>query len=139
MALVEVNWNPDRKQLRLFGVGALVILTIVAMLLYWLKGLPTTRAFTLSTAGLAIFLVSLASSRLTRMIYVALTAVTLPIGIVISLVLMATFYYVILTPVGLFFRLIGRDSLRRKFDRSAATYWIPRRAPDTSDRYFHQF
>ncbi len=139
MALVEVNWSPDRKQLRLFGGGALVILTIVAALLHWFKGLPATWAVALAGAGLAIFLVSLTSPPLTRMIYVALTAVTLPIGIVISFLLMATFYFLILTPVGLFFRLIGRDSLRRKFDRSAATYWLPRRPPETTDRYFHQF
>ncbi len=139
MALIEINWSPDRKQLRLFGVGALAILTVVAALLHWLKGLPTPWAFTLSGTGLAIFLVSLASLRLTRMIYVALTAVTMPIGLVISFVLMAAFYFGILTPVGLFFRLIGRDSLRRKFDHDAATYWVPRRPPETSDRYFHQF
>ena len=139
MALVEVNWNPDRRQLRLFGVGAVVILMIVAALLHWLKGLPTAWALALAAAGLAIFLVSLASPGLTRMIYVALTAVTLPIGIVISFLLMAAFYFVILTPVGLFFRLIGRDSLRRKFDRSATTYWVPRHPPETTDRYFHQF
>jgi hypothetical protein len=139
MALVEVNWNPDRRQLRLFGVGAVVILTIVAVLLHWLRGLPAPSALTLSAIGFAIFLVSLAAPKLTRVIYVGLTAATLPIGIVISFVLMAAFYYLLLTPVGLFFRLMGRDALCRKFDRSATTYWVPRRPPETSDRYFHQF
>jgi hypothetical protein len=52
---------------------------------------------------------------------------------------MAAFYYLLLTPVGLVFRLIGRDPLRRRFDRNATTYWIARRPPETSDRYFHQF
>lgn len=139
MALAEVNWNPDRRQLRLFGVGALVILTVVAILLHWFKGLPAPWALVLSAAGLAIFLISLVSYNLTRTIYVTLTAATLPIGVAISFVLMAAFYYLLLTPVGLFFRLIGRDPLRRKFDRTATTYWIARRPPETSDRYFHQF
>jgi uncharacterized membrane protein len=139
MAIVEVNWNPDRKQLRLFGVGALAILTIVAILLHWLRDLPTPWAVALSAAGLVIFLVSLASPLLARVIYVSLTAATLPIGIVISFILMAAFYYLLLTPVGLVFRLIGRDPLRRRFDRNATTYWIARRPPETSDRYFHQF
>jgi hypothetical protein len=139
MSLIEVNWNPDRKQLRLFGIGALVILTLVAILLHWVRGLPTPWAMALSAIGLVIFLVSLASPQLTRVIYLALTAATLPIGIVISFVLMAAFYYLLLTPVGLFFRLIGRDPLRRKFDRNTTTYWVTRRPPETSDRYFHQF
>ncbi len=139
MALVEVNWNPDRRQLRLFGVGGLVILSIVAILLHWLKGLPASWAFVLAAAGLAIFVASLTSPGLARLIYVAMTAVTLPLGIVISFALLAAFYYLILTPVGLLFRVIGRDPLRRKFDRSAATYWIAHRPTETSDRYFHQF
>jgi uncharacterized membrane protein len=139
MALVEVNWNPDRRQLWLFGIGALVILTVMAMLLHRLRGLATPWALALTAAGLAIFLVSLVSHRLTRAIYVALTAVTLPIGIVVSFLLMAAFYYLLLTPTGLFFRLIGRDPLNRRFDREAASYWIARRPPETSDRYFHQF
>jgi multisubunit Na+/H+ antiporter MnhB subunit len=139
MALVEINWNPDRRQLRVFGIGALAILTTVAALLHYLRGLPAAWAAALSAVGLAIFLVSLASPGLAKRIYVTLTVVTLPIGIAVSFVLMAAFYFLILTPVGLFFRLIGRDTLRRKFDRNAATYWIPRRPPETSDRYFHQF
>jgi hypothetical protein len=139
MALVEVNWNPDRRQLRVFGIGALVILTIVAALLHYLRGLPAAWALALSAAGLVIFLTGLASPGLARMIYVTLTVVTLPIGMAVSFVLMAAFYFLILTPVGLLFRLIGRDILCRKFDRNAVTYWVPRRPPETPDRYFHQF
>jgi hypothetical protein len=139
MAIVEVNWNPDRKQLRLFGIGGLVILTVVAFLLHQFRGLPASWACALSGFGLAVFLASLVSYAVTRAIYLALTVVTLPIGLVVSFVLMAAFYYLLLMPVGLVFRLIGRDSLRRKFDRNASTYWLPRRPPETTDRYFHQF
>jgi hypothetical protein len=36
-------------------------------------------------------------------------------------------------------RLMGRDSLGRKFDRSTATYWTPHDPGTDSDRYFKQF
>jgi hypothetical protein len=139
MALVEVNWNPDRRQLRLFGIGALVILTAVALLLHWLRGLSAPWASAVIGVGLAFFVLSMVSLKLTRVVYVGLTAATFPIGTVVSFVLLASFYFLLLTPVGLFFRLIGRDSLHRRFDRDATTYWVVRRNAETSNRYFHQF
>ena len=58
---------------------------------------------------------------------------------VVSFVLLAVFYYLLITPVGLFFRLTGRDILQRKFDASAESYWHPRRPAGNIKRYFNQF
>jgi hypothetical protein len=52
---------------------------------------------------------------------------------------MAIFYFLLLTPLGLLFRLMGRDALGRKFDSNTNSYWIARRSPEKLDRYFHQF
>jgi hypothetical protein len=38
-------------------------------------------------------------------------------------------FFVVFTPVALILRLLGKDPLRLKFDRVAATYWIPRNPP----------
>ena len=69
----------------------------------------------------------------------SLTAVSLPIGFVVSHIVMAVMFYVILTPVGLVFRLIGRDPLQRRFDRQAASYWVPRERVTDPRRYYRQF
>ena len=37
------------------------------------------------------------------------------------------------------FRLLGRDVLGTTFDRSAATYWVPRQPTTDVRRYFRQF
>lgn len=139
MALIEINWNPNNKQLRSFGKIALIAAALVSILLYALKGLAIQWALTIFAAGFIIFLSGIISLKLTRIIYVGLTMVTMPIGWVVSFVLLATFYLLLLTPIGLFFRLIGRDALCRKFDSAAKSYWVARRAPDSLDRYFHQF
>jgi hypothetical protein len=52
---------------------------------------------------------------------------------------MAVFYFLILTPVGLFFKLTGRDILARKFKADSATYWTPHKQNKDPQRYFHQF
>jgi len=40
-------------------------------------------------------------------VYVVLTAVSLPIGFVFSYFIMGIFYYLLITPIGLVFRLMG--------------------------------
>jgi hypothetical protein len=45
----------------------------------------------------------------------------------------------VFTPIGLFFRLIGRDPLHRRFQPEADTYWVGRRPATDVRRYFRQF
>jgi len=79
------------------------------------------------------------SPRLIRVIYVVLMAVTFPIGLVVSFTLLTAFYFLLLVPLGLIFRLTGRDVLGRKFDSTAESYWQQRNPPKNSEYYFHQF
>jgi hypothetical protein len=47
-------------------------------------------------------------------------------------------YFVIFLPVAIVFRLIGRDALQRVLNRSAATYWQPKRQAADARSYFRQ-
>ncbi len=62
----------------------------------------------------------------------------MPIGFVVSFILLAAFYFLLLTPVALVFRLIGRDALGRRFDAVAPSYWVPHKPSEDMRRYFHQ-
>jgi len=139
MSLVTINWKPNRKELRDFGLAAVVMLTIIALLLHWIKGLGTSWTLGICGAGLLIFIISRIDVRPIKPVYVTLMLLTAPIGWVVSFIIMAVFYYLVITPTGLFFRLIGRDSLHRKFDRTASTYWVSHRKTDSVKRYFNQF
>jgi len=139
MSFVEINWRPKQKQLQNFGKIALIATAVISLLLYVLKGTAIQWALIIFAVGLIIFLSSIISLRLTRGIYVVLTAVTLPIGLVVSFMLLAAFYFLLLAPLGLLFRLTGRDVLGRKFDSTAESYWQQRNPPESSEYYFHQF
>lgn len=139
MSLVEINWRPNYKELRNFGIIALVASIFLSLLLYWLKGLGIQWIIIIIGIGFIIFLSSVISAKLTRVIYLSLTLVTLPVGWMVSFILLAIFYFLLLTSFGLVFRLVGRDLLHRKFDSATDSYWLTRRPPDTLDRYFHQF
>ena len=131
MSLVNVNWNPTRRDLNGFRLISVVATVLIAALLYWVKHVDARWCMAIVAAGAFIGLSGFVSLKLTWCIYVALVAITLPIGFVISLVLM--------TPLGLVFRLIGRDVLRRRFDPRASSYWIPHQQPTRMERYFQQF
>jgi len=137
--LATINWKPTQKELRSFGWISLVMLTIIALLLHWLKGLSWPYVLWISAAGLLICILSLISTKLVKPVFIALQVITYPIGVVISFIIMAIFYYLVLTPVGLVFKLIGKDSLNRNFNKQAATYWVRYNPPDSPKRYFNQF
>jgi predicted membrane metal-binding protein len=48
---------------------------------------------------------------------------------IVSPVAIGAVYYLTLVPMGLVMRASGKDPLRLKFDRAAASYWIPREPP----------
>jgi len=139
MSIVEINWNPEKGQLRLFGLTAIVVLGTVAVILRFVLGVSGIVAVFVAGAGLCIFIVSLVSFKAARIIYLGLTFAGLPVGLVISFLLMATFYFFILTPVGLVFKLLGRDALARKFRTDSPTYWTSHTQTSDTERYFHQF
>lgn len=139
MSLIEINWNPKKKELRNFALIALIASILLAILLYILKGVRIQWPGVIAAVGFVIFLSSFISLKLTRIIYLGLILVTFPIGWAISMILLTAFYFLLLTPLGFFFRLLGRDPLCRKFDSDVKSYWLDHRQTDNLDRYFHQY
>ncbi|NLZ05258.1 MAG: hypothetical protein GXY19_08810 [Phycisphaerae bacterium] len=139
MSLVSVNWNPSRKDLNGFRLVSVIATMAIAVLLYAIKGLDIRWCGGIVAFGVLVWLSGLVSLTLTRCVYVVLMAVTLPIGFVVSLILMGAFYFGLITPLGLVFRLLGRDVLCRKFDPKAPTYWTPHEQTKNVERYFQQF
>ena len=145
--LVHLNLSPDAKQLRQFGYIALGAFAVIGGVILWRGGLfgfelgSAVRpvAFALWGLGALSALFSLVLPSANRPLFVALAVVTYPIGIVVSHVVLALLFFGILTPVGLFFRLIGRDPLERTFEPERESYWID--LPEVTDnkRYFRQF
>ena len=139
MALLKINWHPTRKELGDFGKIALIATVLISLLLWGIKGLGLQWTLPISAVGLIIFVASRTSEKLTRIIYLGLTMLTLPIGFVVSFILLAVVYYMVITPIGLVFRLMRRDTLCRKFDSATESYWLCRRRDKGLNRYFRQF
>lgn len=139
MAFMEVNWNPSDRMLRNFGRAGFIISLILACLLHFSKGVGYVWCGAIVGAGGGVFLCSIVSLKAARWIYLALTAVTYPIHIAMGFVIPAIFYYLLLTPTGIIFRVIGRDVLGRKIDKTASSYWVDRKGRNDLKQYFRQF
>jgi hypothetical protein len=148
MAISVINWKPDRRQLRWFGVAAVVLLAAAAvwvLLRRSLAGFEMTSeaaglvAAALGAAAALCGLLTLAAPAALKPLYLGLTVVGWPIGWLVSNVALALVYYVVLAPIGVVMRVWRPDPLRRRFDREAQSYWVRRPESDESDRYFRQF
>jgi len=147
MSLVHIDWNPAPRTLRQFGLIGLAAFAALSALAYFqfllFAHLPdrAVRPTALVLAGCAVYCGVLApiAPRALKPLYLLLTLVAAPIGLVVSTLVMFVVYYVVITPVAIFFKIISRDALNRKFDPSAESYWIRRQPPENMKRYFRQF
>ncbi len=147
MALVDINFNPDRDTLRSFGWVALLGFGFLAVIAWfeWLIFAPGLGAARQPLA--AIFaLLALVSAGLgliwpqgNRWIYVGLALITFPIGFVLSYVIMGTLFYLVITPIGVLLRVLGKNPLERRLDPEAQTYWVDARPQRSKESYFSQF
>lgn len=138
MALVDINWNPPPKDLRIFAVLQLIFFAVVAAVTYQRTGAAGTATAIVAISAVVLVVGSLKPTWL-RWVYVVWMAAVFPIGFVVSHVLMAAVFYLVVTPIGLIMRIMGRDPMHRKFDPEARTYWQPRKPPQGNRSYFRQF
>lgn len=139
MGLIQLDLNPPPAKLRQFGAIAPVMLLVIGGVLRWRFGLPVAVLAGLFAAGILVFLASRVSPKLVRPVYAGLILLGFPIGWTVSHLVMFLFFFGIITPLGLVFRLLGRDALHRRWDREQESYWTEHPPCDNVERYFRQF
>lgn len=138
MAIIEINTDPSKKELRWFGVMLVVFVLAVGALVRWQFDAPAA-AQRIWIAGGVLSMVYVVVPPLRRWILVGWIYAAFPIGWTVSHVLLASIYYLVFTPIGLLLRLIKGDPLERQLDPSATSYWRPHESLRDVRRYFRQF
>lgn len=134
--MIAPTWYPDDKQLRQFAVISLVGFGVLGLVARFRFGWQTT-SIVFWVMGALTFLVGVARPRTVLPVYTALMLITLPIGWVLSSVLLRVLFYGFLTPIGLVSRLMGRDPLGRK-RRRMTTHWLEHRQRMDTGSYYRQ-
>ena len=143
MSLVKIDWKPDAASRRNFGLTMLIGFGAIGLAFYaWPWTWPITQNTPVAWGcwGFAVVsgVLGLSGSRLALAIYLPWMAVAFVMGSIMSRILVATFFYLMITPMGLAMRLIGRDRLQLKRPKGD-TCWIDHKTTDDIRRYERQF
>jgi hypothetical protein len=137
--MLDVNFNPTRRDLRHFALIWLPIFAAGAGGLILYRGGAWTLPAVLWGVALAVAAAGLINPDLVRPLFVGWLAAAYPIGWTISHLVLALTFYVVVTPIGLLLRLLGRDPLARRRHGSPGSYWIPHQPSKDPASYFKQF
>ena len=103
------------------------ILFFVIFIIYSFFPLLSGESIRITSLAIAfIFLIlGLINSKFLNPMRVAWIKLGEILGKIVSPIVMAFIYFIVITPIGLFMRLIRKDLLKIKFSK-ANTYWLPR-------------
>jgi hypothetical protein len=127
----------DTPNLRKFGllVGGVALLIGLLLLLRHKTNYPY-----LFWPGAILIAFGAVWPRALKYPYIAWMTMAFALGFVMSQVILTLFFFLLVTPISLLARLVGKDFLNRKPDLQATTYWIPRDAKaKTPESYQQQY
>lgn len=124
MSLIKINRHPSPKDLRVFATLWLIFLGGLGFMAQ--RGDHPNLALVLWSLAALGGVVGWVVPRSIRLLYLGAVYLTFPIGFVVSHLILAIVYFLVLTPIGLLMRALGRDPLERRFEPNRATYWKPK-------------
>lgn len=136
MAMITMK-RPGKSELQWFGLVILTLFTVIGALLWWRMG-AFSGAVTSWGIGVGMALAYYAIRPLRLPMYMLWMRLVLPIGIVISHVLLAVIYFGVISPMALLMRAFGRDKLERRFVSDTASYWSVHDETDEPSHYLRQ-
>ena len=121
MILKEIrNIKESKKDLRRFGLTVGIVLLAIASLLYW-NGKENYTAFGIFGGFLVV--VSMLFPIILRPLNKIWMTLAILMGWIMTRVILIVIFFIVLTPLGLIARLIGKDFLDLKIDKEKNSYW----------------
>lgn len=138
--MIKLDLKPDERIVKQFAWFAVLGLPLLA---WFVLRLVTTFEWahpvflTVAAVGVSQLGLYLTGVRVvSRALFLGLSILFVPIGFIISHVMLAAVYYLVLTPIALVFRVMGRDVIGKKLDPNAKTYWHERSGDQPAASYF---
>ncbi len=131
------NIRSARRDLRNFGFIIAITFAVLAVILYWSgRGSPRYLVYVALAFAVAAVFCPLALKPLQKL----WMAASVVMGWFTTRLVLCVLYFVVLTPTGLIAKLVGKNFLSMKIDKTRKTYWNARDAgePPKSD-YEKQF
>ena len=137
MTMIEIK-TPTEGELKYAGLLIAAVFCIAGGIIYWRTGSQVTPLVILGIgAVISIFYYLIPASRI--FIYYGWMKLVSPIGWVVSHVIFAVTYYLVLTPIGLLMRLFKYDPMARRLESDVPSYWTRHSTSKNHERYFNQY
>lgn len=118
--------STDTGQIRKFGIVALIFFGLLCSLGLWInRPIPVYLFGSLSILGLGFILIP----KQLEPVYSAWLKVAHLLGRIITTLILALAYYLVITPSGLIKRLFGGRPIPMKPNKKASSYWVTRPEP----------
>ncbi len=86
-----------------------------------------SSAFTyLIPFGFIVMLIGFIAPIILKPIYIMWMALAVVLGFISTRIILAILFYLVITPIGIVFRIMGKDLLNTKLDKNAKSYWLKR-------------
>jgi hypothetical protein len=138
MKWTDIPLNPTASVLRQFAGAWLVFFSAIGIH-QWLNRGNELLGQTMIGLALIFGLLGLIKPQAIRWLFVVAMALAFPIGWVVSQLVLAIIFYLVITPVALFFRLRRRDLLARKPAPDQISFWSEKITPGDARRYLRQY
>jgi Saxitoxin biosynthesis operon protein SxtJ len=124
---------------RRFGCTVGAILIAIGIIKVWTaQGFRPVSLLILSAGALLVILGMAAPSRLAKLNKLWSKLGT-AMGKVVNPIILALLFFLVVTPMALLMRIVGRRPLRLAADHTASSYWILREKPDLGASMTRQF
>jgi Saxitoxin biosynthesis operon protein SxtJ len=133
----DIPFRPTTATLRRFaGLGVLLL----AVLAGWQAFHQGNTALALVLGGVAVALAAfgVVAPGWLRPVFVGLLVLSFPLSWLVTHLVLAGLFYGVFTPLGLCFRLLGRDPLGLRPPQGEDTYWAPKPGAADVRSYFRQ-
>ena len=126
--------SSDLKNLRNFNILLGIIFLLFSFYFYWKNNIVLFFLFLIATI---IFLaIAKYFPKKTKHFYIIWMGIGMIIGHIMSFIILTILFYLILTPIGLLMRVLGKDSKFQKIDKNKKTYWIKRSSESNLENLF---
>ena len=129
------GWLEEQQaeELRQFGLGLTFALLVLGGLLLW-KGEALSLVFFLFAA---VFLISAVFEvRQLSLVHKAVSAVGRRVGWIFTACVLTLTFFLLVTPIGLVLRLLGKDLLALQACKETRSYWRPVEKDGPGSRYY---
>lgn len=137
--MLEINWNPSRRELRQFATIWLPAFAALAGFVVASRSGSSNVAIALWSVAAASLMLGVAKPELAKPLFLGLTLAAYPIGWIVSHVVLGIIYYGLFTFVAVPMRIFRYDPLNRASDPTLRTYWLEREGGMDPGSYFRQF